>query len=317
MTITYNNEHYPLEAQETVLNCFIRHGVDYPHACQIGICQSCLMKTEPDAVLPEWQAGLPETLKIQGYFLGCLAKPVSTLHVTLPNHTECDTKANIIEMNALNHNVMQLKLSTDPIDPWIPGQYLNLINAEGIMRSYSIANIPSEDHYIELHVKLVPTGAMSEWLIHHCTRESAITLRGPFGRCFYHNPNKANYHLLLAGTGTGLAPLIAILKSALAHHHTGDITLIHGGVKEEDIYYANEIKKLIAPHPHVQYLPCVLQSKGNYSDRPIEAHMLEHLKDATNTEVFVCGPKETTNKLKKAVFLAGVPSSRISCDAFL
>lgn len=317
MTITYNNATYPLASQESVLNCFLRHGVDYPHSCQIGICQSCLMKTDPKVIHPDWQAGLPETLKIQGYFLACLAKPATALQVSMPNHAECELDARILEINALNHNVLQVKLTTDNLDAWIPGQYLNLINPEGVMRSYSIANIPAEDKFIELHIKLVPHGAMGQWLTHQREQNTALKIRGPFGRCFYHNSNNDHFHLLLAGTGTGLAPLIAILKSALAHDHQGGITLIHGGVSEEDIYYHDEIISLIKPYQTVNYLPCVLQSKGKFSDLAIEKQLLMHLHDTAHTQVFVCGPKETTNKLKKAAFLAGVPSSRIASDAFL
>lgn len=316
MSITYNNQTYPLESQETILNCFLRNGISYPHNCQIGICQSCLMKTNPDNIHPDWQAGLPETLKMQGYFLACLAKPTTALQVATPNQAECEMEARLIEINALNHNVMQIKLITENMSTWVPGQYINLINSEGIMRSYSIANIPAEDHFIELHIKLVPDGQMGNWLTHHCTKDSLIKLRGPFGHCFYHNPTQENFHLLLAGTGTGLAPLVAILKSALAQHHTGKITLIHGGVREEDIYYEDIIKKLIENH-QVDYAPCVLQSKGTFAEMAIEKQLMLSLKDPANTRVFVCGPKETTNKLKKTVFLAGVPSKCIFSDAFL
>lgn len=316
MSLIYNNETYPLEPQESVLNCFLRHGVAYPHSCQIGICQSCLIKTNPENIDPHWQTGLPETLKIQGYFLACLAKPTSPLQVSTPNHSECEVEATIIEINLLNHNVMQIKLITKNLNVWIPGQYLNLINAEEIMRSYSIANIPTQDNFIELHIKLVPEGRMGKWLTYHNTQPNLIKLRGPFGHCFYHNPMKENFHLLLAGTGTGLAPLVAILKNALIEHHPGKITLIHGGVREEDIYYETEIKKLIQDHPNVNYAPCVLQSKGRFSETAIEKQLSLHLTDTTNTHVFVCGPKETTNKLKKTAFLAGIPSRCIFSDAF-
>lgn len=313
----YNKQKYEIAENESVLQCLLRNEVAYPNSCQMGICQSCLIKTNNSEVNPAWQEGLPETLKVQGYFLACLARPVSELEVTAPNAQECETKATIIDIALLNKNVMKLKLSVDDYRVWVPGQYLNLINPKGVARSYSIANIPTQDGYIELHIKINLSGEMGQWLWNQARINTNVTLRGPFGHCFYHNPEKKPFDIVLAGTGTGLAPLVAIIKSALAAKHPGQITLIHGGVTDDDIYYNDELSLLAAQNKNFVYDPCVLQTNGKYHVADVDKQTLIHLKHPLTSKAYVCGPKEITSLLKKKIFLAGVSSNAIFCDLFL
>jgi NAD(P)H-flavin reductase/ferredoxin len=316
-TVIFNDQCCTLAPEESVLQCLLRHEIDYPHACQAGICQSCLIKTKDGVIHPSWQEGLPETLKSQGYFLACLAKPSESLHVTTPDRAECEVSAHIINIKSLSHHVIQVTLRTDHLEPWVPGQYLSLINPEGLMRNYSIANIPLQEGLIELHVKIYPGGSMGQWLVNQATQHTEVKLRGPFGRCFYHNPKRVAFNMLLAGTGTGLAPLMGIIKSALSQNHQGSMTLVHGGLTDEDIYYQEELETLSMLFQSFVYDTCVLHSQGRHPEACIEQRVRMHLNDPSKTHVYVCGPKETTDKLKKQLFLAGVPSGAIFSDAFL
>ncbi|MFA6304049.1 MAG: FAD-binding oxidoreductase [Legionella sp.] len=316
-TVSFKNQLYALAPQESVLQCLLRHEVDYPNSCHAGICQSCLIKVKDGVVNPAWQQGLPETLKAQGYFLACLAKPEAPLEVSTPESAECEVSAHIIDIKSLNYNVMQVKLGVDNLEHWVPGQYISLINPEDTIRSYSIANMPKQEGFIELHIKIYPGGSMGQWLVSRATKDMEVQLRGPFGRCLYYNPEQLAFNMLLAGTGTGLAPLIGIIKSALSQKHQGTITLVHGGLSDADIYYQEELEMLSMLFPSFIYDPCVLKSQKRYPEASIDQRALMHLNYPKETRVYVCGPKETTDKLKKQIFLAGVPSQAILSDVFL
>lgn len=312
----YNNQILQVLEDESVLDCLLRHDIDYPHACRSGICQACLMKTTDSPIEPKWQEGLPNTLKSQGYFLACQAKPTTTIYLKNPDTAECEQQAMITELTPLTHNVIRVRLLVEHLENWIPGQYLNLMNPDGISRSYSIANIPVKEGYIELHIKLKDNGAMSKWFQKTATVDTLIHIRGPFGKCYYINPDKVPFDMLLVGTGTGLAPLLAIVKTALSEQHEGKITLIHGGCNDNDIYYAEELKTLASFYQNFEYVPCVLKTNGLYSEANIFDKTLLFLTETKKIQVYVCGPKETTNKLKTKVFLAGVSSTKIYSDAF-
>lgn len=313
--ITYAGETYALSPRESVLECLLRNNVDYPHSCQAGVCQSCLMKGSGE-ILPAWQEGVQDTLKAQGYFLACLARPNgAALHIAPLLSNECAMTAKITSFTYLNYNVLQLKLAVENLAIWIPGQYLNLINPSGIIRSYSIANLPEQDGFIELHIKLQQQGAMSHWLKNKAQTNSTVQIRGPLGKCFYFNPQKLDYSILLAGTGTGLAPLVAIVRDALRQNHLSDITLVHGGLKDEDLYYVNELKQLALLYPQLHYDSCVLKSNSGLSES-IDKKILTYIKDPKRLKFFVCGPKEITETLKVKAFCAGVSSSNIFSDSF-
>jgi NAD(P)H-flavin reductase len=315
-TIAYAGKTYTLNDNESVLQCLIRHGVDYPHSCQAGVCQSCLIKSQ-GAVNPAWQGELPDTLKAQGYFLACLARPEKDICLSQPLASECEVPATIIEIQKLTYNVIKVKLRVENFAPWTPGQYLNLVNSAGLIRSYSIANRPAQDSFIELHIKLEPYGAMGKWFKENNVDNTPVKIRGPLGRCFYFNPKKQAYDILLAGTGTGLSPLIGIAKDAIFHKHHGNITLLHGGRIDQDLYYIEELKNLMSQHPQFHYENYVLDSASGRRDAPIDQAILQHIKDPQNLRIFICGPQETTQKLKMKAFCAGVPSNQILSDAFV
>ncbi|VEG92145.1 FAD-binding oxidoreductase [Legionella spiritensis] len=315
--LRYNDQILHSMEDESVLDCLLRHGIDYPHACRSGICQACLMKTTNATVESTWQEGLPDILKSQGYFLACQAKPATGIYLKNPDVAECNQQAVITEMTSLTHNVIRVRLLAEKLRDWIPGQYLNLVNPDGLSRSYSIANIPAKEGYIELHIKLKEGGEMSQWIRKKASVDTTVHMRGPFGKCCYMNPEKSSFDMLLVGTGTGLAPLLAIVKTALDEQHEGKITLIHGGCHDNDIYYARELETLASLYEHFEYVPCVLKTNGKYPEANIFDQTRYYLgHDIKNIRVYVCGPKETINKLKTNVFLAGVPSARIYSDSF-
>lgn len=314
----YNEQVLHSMEDESVLDCLLRNKIAYPNACRSGVCQACLIKTSDRPIESTWQEGLPETLKSQGYFLACQAKPTSPLALKAPDAAECEQQAMITEQTRLNHNVIRIKLLAENLENWIPGQYLNLMSPEGVSRSYSIANIPVKEGFIELHIKLKDDGAMSQWLQKTATVDKMVQIRGPFGKCYYINPDHASFDMLLVGTGTGLAPLLAIAKTALSEHHQGKITLIHGGCQDNDIYFNEKLQTLASFYDNFNYFPCVLKSNGLYPEANVFDETLRRLNDnIQNIQVYVCGPKETTNKIKTKVFLSGVPSAKIFSDAFL
>ena len=198
------------------------------------------------------------------------------------------------------------------MEGWTPGQYLNLITSEGVIRSYSIANVPGDDGYIEIHIKLLSNGKMSQWAKTTAKQGVSVNLRSPAGDCFYTNAKLEKFSMILAGTGTGIAPLFAIARDAIKKNHCGKIIIIHGGIKSQDLYLNDEIKLLVDKHKDIIYKSCVLDNGYN-----IDAALKETLTDESNAKVYVCGPPETTKKLKMTAFLNGVASSNIYSDAFL
>ena len=314
--IRYNNQCYPVGGDETLLDALLKHGVAFPHSCRNGTCQSCLTRLVDGEVSPEAQRGLKPTLVAKKYFLACQCKLDGDLTVALPEQdNDVAISATISDMLMLNHNVLRVRLVLDSFDDFKAGQYINLVTQENIIRSYSIANVPTQ--YIELHVKLMSGGLMSDWLSMQAKVGASVYVRGPMGGCFYCNPDRQSFPIVLAGTGTGLAPLVGIANDALASGHCGMITLIHGGVNDADLYLHETLNVLQNAHANFTYKPCVLHESASIRQASIDGVLIESLEGIANdVRLFICGPEDTTKQLKMKAFLAGVPSASIYSDTF-
>ena len=319
LSIRFDGEGYALAAGESVLECLERHGRSIPSSCRAGVCQSCLMQAT-DGIPPETaQIGLKPALKEQGYFLACRWRPSETVAVKLPRVDDVTVSARIDAIAELSRTVKSFRLTTDAAFPCIPGQYLSLIGPEHLVRSYSIANQPDLDGHIELHVRLVPGGRMSTWLHEQAAVGDGVRIRGPIGACCYARRTNKARPLVLAGTGTGLAPLHGIVLDALTHGHTGRIVIVHGGLRPADLYFTDRLTALAAKHRELTYRPCVLGEahESGFEVGHIEDVLLEEIASAPGADVFLCGAPEFVNAAKRKAFLAGVSLARLHSDAFV
>jgi CDP-4-dehydro-6-deoxyglucose reductase len=315
-TIHYAGRDFPVQPGESVLDCLLRNGVAISHSCKAGVCQSCLVKGSGGSISEAAQRGIKDTLRAQDYFLACSHHPTTDLTVS-PAGAEARTRACISGLEALNATVLRVRLRTEtPLD-YFAGQYVSLFREDGLARSYSLASLPHEGE-LELHVRRIPGGAMSEWLHRQTKPNDPVWIQGPSGNCFYApgNPGRA---LLLAGAGTGLSPLYGIVRDALRQNHTGPIWLFHGALTPEGLYLQSELSELERIHPNFHYIRSVLSS-GNSSgveEGPLDRCILGRFKNLSGWKGYVCGDPTLVNALRKQFFLAGMASKAIYTDAFL
>ncbi len=317
--ISYGDSTYVRQADDSVLDTLLAQGIDIPHSCRSGVCQSCLMQALEGVPSEAAQAGLKSTYRAKAYFLACCWYPEEDVVVKLPNTADSAVAATISEIEPLNHNVVRLRLIADKPFDAIAGQHLTLITPHNVARSYSIANVPDEEAYIELHVRVIANGKLSSWLLHEAKTGMAVYLRGPAGECFYVAEDEKNFPIILAGTGTGLAPLLGIARDALRQGHRGDIHLFHGALKPEDLYLVEYLQALSDRYAHFNYTPCVLHGLDGkfYVRGDIQELVVADIADKKNTRIYLCGAPELVNSLKKKVFLAGASLAHIYHDAFL
>jgi CDP-4-dehydro-6-deoxyglucose reductase, E3 len=316
--ITFAGNTYAAKDGETVLDALLRHGVEVAHSCRAGACQSCLMRAVTGSVPAAARKGLRETLAAQGYFLACSAKPEQDVTVALPGTDAGAARAVVRRVERLTASVARVRVACDDPFDYRPGQFLNLVRGDGLARSYSIASLPGRDDLIELHVRKVPGGRMSAWLYDDAPEGEAVQVRGPAGSCFY-VPGRPEQPILLAGTGTGLAPLYAILQDALRHGHTGPIALYQGAVTADGLYLVSELERLTAEHKNVTYTRCLLEGHEHPGVRvgPIDQVILKEHKSYAGWRAFLCGDPAVVFALRKKVFLAGAKMADIQSDSFL
>ncbi len=316
-TIRFEGKEYFCASDETVLESLERHGVMLPSSCKAGACQTCLtraIKGKPPAAS---QVGIKDTLAAQNYFLACICKPEEDLEIGLATVSPKQSTT-VISKTQMNESIIRLRLEVPEGFSYQAGQFINLIRPEDeLTRSYSLASIPS-DPWLELHIKQVPDGRMSNWLFDAVNEGDQLSFFGPSGDCFY-LPDDPERTLLLVGAGTGLAPLYGILRDALAQGHGGDIHLFHASLATPGLYLIDELNALADQYPQFAYSPCVLHGEapaggiqGNIADIPGA-----QLGSFNGFRVYLCGDPDIVNALRQKSFMAGASMQDIHSDPFV
>jgi CDP-4-dehydro-6-deoxyglucose reductase len=324
-TLTYDQRPLALNPHETVLDCLLRHGVALPYACKAGMCQACLVKAVDCVATEESSKWIKPALQARGYTLACQWVPAADAGVALPNLADFAVAATITSLRLLNSRVLQVLLEVpDPrsMFGYRPGQYLTATNAAGIARAYSIANDFAHDGYIELHIAATTHGEFTRWLFTSAKVGDTLYVRGPAGTCHYDVRDDADHPLLLAGTGTGLAPLLGIVRDALREKHTAPIHLYHGGRTADHLYLTRELRALASDNANLHYHPCAIEA-SDASSQDVACGPLEQViaKDMANPKlasfrIYLCGAPAFVHGMRKKLYLQGARSEHIHCDPF-
>lgn len=303
---------------ERLLDGLLRAGVPVASSCRAGACQSCLVQVVRGEAPAAAQVGLKPALRAQGFVLACLAQPRADLEVTLRATERLAVSARLSRIEVIGLNTLRVSVLPSAPFPHRAGQYVTLVRADGLARAYSIASLPeTEQSPLELHVRVQPHGQMSSWLASPAAVGAEVRLRGPAGSCIYVEGD-ATQPLVLAGTGTGLAPLLGVLRNALYAGHRGSLRFWHGARTREALYYVDELRRIQAQHPQLDYRPVVLDGAA---EPGVAVGSLEDivLREAPfdGRRVFLCGDPQLVQKLKRRVFLAGASLAEIHADEFV
>ncbi|MDX8390583.1 MAG: FAD-binding oxidoreductase [Mariprofundaceae bacterium] len=314
--ITFEGKQYDCIPDETVLDCLTRHGVLLPSGCKSGSCHSCKVKAIKGKPPLSSQEGLKGTLKARNYFLSCICKPESDLEISLAD-TSKRFFTQIIEKTWLNDQVVRIRMNRPDDFDYQPGQFINMVrNADQVVRSYSLASIKS-DPFLELHVKRVPKGKMSNWICDVLQTGDETSFFGPSGNCFYIS-GTPNQPLLLVGTGTGLAPLYGIARDAIQAGHTGEIQLFHASLNKLGLYYEKDLSILTDTYEQFSYRACTLEGDvpPNGLTGAVDKAVIETIKNLSGYRVFLCGDAPIVELMQRSFFLAGASMQDIYADAF-
>jgi ferredoxin-NADP reductase/ferredoxin len=298
---------------QTVLAALENAGIAIDNACRAGVCQSCLVRSLDAPPPAAAQAGLPKAMAMDGYFMACVCVPEGPLTIGRAGEARQRIETTVRAIEPLSPTVVRLSLEDQGRFACRPGQFLSLIDpASGLTRSYSIAG--KADGAVELHLRLLPGGAMSGLVAERLAPGDTMIIAGPSGTCVY-DPAEPDRRLVLAGTGTGLAPLWGILQDALASGHRGPISLYHGALDRTGLYLVDELEALQRSRPGFRYTPCLRDEPGP-AGGDLQAVVSALETDLANTTFFLCGDELLINRMKRGLFLAGAKLDRIFADPF-
>lgn len=197
------------------------------------------------------------------------------------------------------------------------GQFVSLELPCGSLRSFSLAQPCQPDGKLELHVRLRPGGRMGDWLP-TLKPGDAVRLRGPFGACVLQADERIDGIVMLA-TGTGIAPLHAILRTLLAADDAPPVTLYWGARTLDELYLLDELRQLARRSRRFVVVPVLSRPEDDWAG---ERGHVQHVAaarhpDLRRAQVYACGSGAMVGAARALLGRAcGLAAERFFADAF-
>ncbi len=314
--LAYNGSQFENNAAETVLDALIRQGVDVSYSCKNGFFHSCMLRAEDGEIPQNAQQGLRSSHCDEGFFLPCVCHPISDMALAPPGLNGEFRTAEVVSINPLNSSICRVSLRPEIELRHRAGQFINFRRADGLMRSYSLCNQP-DNEILELHVKRMPGGELSNWIIDELQPGAKISIQGPNGG-FYLPENAIDKPILFIGPGSGLGALAAVVLDALGRGFTAPMRLYHGTSAGKGLYLRSAMANLAEANSNFRYVPCVSGIDVPKFCRQGRANdiALDNYPDLRGWRVFLCGTAGMVHDSKKRAYLAGASLDDIFLDPY-
>lgn len=209
-----------------------------------------------------------------------------------------------------------------------PGQFLTLlINMNGHVerRCYSLNSAPNIDKTVSITVKRIKDGKVSNFLYDNVKEGEKMKVLRPMGNFTIQTKPDAERHIVLLGAGSGITPLMSILKTVLHDERQSIVSLFYGNRDVESIIFNQELKDLKAKYNGRLNLVHILENPGDFEDcykgRVERSQVPNLLKMVPRykfglTECYICGPSGMMIEAEEGLKLAGVPVENIHIEKF-
>ncbi len=336
---------FEVARDEAILPAAIRAGIGLPYGCRDGACGSCKSRLLEGRVIhgAHQAKALSAAEEEAGLILTCCAAP----------QTDCVIEARVAAAGALpvvkipvrvtsiakpaaDVAIVQLQLPANSAFRYRAGQYIEFILRDGARRAYSIANAPVEaiavpsaeagattaapaSPAIELHIRHMPGGKFTDHVFGAMKEREILRAEGPFGS-FYLRGDSSKPMVLLA-SGTGFAPIKAIIETLRASGATRPATLYWGCRTPADLYLHDWALQAAAELPWLRYIPVLSEARPEHGwhGRTGFVHhaVMADLPDLSGHQVYACGvPVMVDSAQRDLVERCALPAEEFYADAF-
>ena len=328
ITVQPSGRQFAAEADETLLDAALRHGLTLPYGCKDGACGACKGKVVEGTV--DHGKAQPHALKddekAAGLTLYCCATARSDLVIECKQMTSASDipvktlPSRIEKLDKLAPDVIEMHLrlpSSERLQFWA-GQYIDILLKDGKKRSFSLANAPHDDAVLQLHIRHVPGGLFTEQVFTTMKLRDILRFNGPHGT-FYLREESAKPMILLAG-GTGFAPIKAIVEHAIAEECQRPMVIYWGARARADLYQNALPEQWAAEHAHIRYVPVLSEPAAGdaWTGRTGFVHqaVLADFPDLSGYQVYACGAPVMIDVAKRDFIAQGLPEEEYFADAF-
>jgi CDP-4-dehydro-6-deoxyglucose reductase len=327
--ITPSGHEFEIEEEETILEAALRHGYSFPYGCRAGMCGSCIGQVTEGKFRYEYDElpmSITEEEAESGLCVFCRAFPASDLVVEVKEISaakEIEVKnlpCRVGQMEKLANEVMKIDLQLPMVErlQFLAGQYIDILINDDQRRSFSMANSPHDDDFIELHIRKVDGGKFTAHVFEEMQEKDLLRLEGPFGNFFLREDSERP--LLFIAGGTGFAPIKSILSQVFSLEIKRPI-YFYWGARDKELLYMSELPEHWAQeHENFHYIPVLSEAKetDNWQGRTglIHEAVASDFEDLSGFDVYASGRPEMIEAISETFLKQGMDEDHFYSDSF-
>jgi CDP-4-dehydro-6-deoxyglucose reductase len=319
VTLQPSGRAFTVDRDERILAAAIRQGIGLPYGCRDGACGSCKSRLLEGRVIhgAHQQKALSADEEAAGLILTCCATPQTDCVVEARavvgagEHPVLKLPCRVlsIERPAPDVAVVRLQLPANQNLQYRAGQYVEFILRDGARRSYSMANAPH-----------LPGGKFTDQVFSTMKEKDILRLEGPFGSFFLREDS--DKPLVLLASGTGFAPIKALIEHMAHKGHTRPAVLYWGCRAKTDLYLHDWALQAARELPWLRYVPVLSEARPEdaWTGRTGFVHqaVMQDLPDLSGHQVYACGaPVMVDAAQRDFVARCALPAEEFYADSFI
>ncbi len=328
VTIKPSEHVFAVQDDETILDAALREGFVISYGCRNGACGTCKGKVlagEVDYGVYQ-EAALPVAEKQLGMALFCQARPrgdivIECREIGAAKDIQIKTlPCRVQKMKRVAADIMllDLKLPASERLQFLAGQYIDILLKDGRRRSFSMASAPHDDEFLQLHVRNYG-GPFSEHVFTKMKARDILRFEGPLGTFFLREDS--DKPIILLASGTGFAPIKAIVERAFHTRNPRPMVLYWGARVRADLYMNELPERWASEHNNFKYVPVLSEplASDNWTGRTGLVHevVMKDIADMSGCQVYACGlPVMVEAAHRDFTSQCGLPEEEFFSDAF-
>jgi CDP-4-dehydro-6-deoxyglucose reductase len=328
ITVANSGRRFEAAADQPLLDAAQGAALYLPHSCKGGNCGACKARLVRGEIhYPNGPPlGLSAAEVADGLILLCQARARNDLVLETFELQAADSAilkrlpCRIERAVPLSHDVMGLFLRLPLAEAFTfeAGQYINILLPGGRRRSFSIASPPHDARPLELHIRRIVGGEFSDRLFHEDQLNALLTIEGPLGSFTYRPAQSETRPMLLIGGGTGIAPLLSILRHLIENDIPRDMRLFWGVSSAQDLYAQPRLEALSRRAPTLSYTPVLSEPKSAWPGLTGWVHeaALSGIGDLEAVDVYAAGPPAMIAAIQSEYAARGSATTRLYFDSF-
>ena len=315
-----------VDDDQTLLEAALEQGVPYPHGCRSGNCGACKSRLYAGSVEmePYSDFALTGEERESGFVLACRSHPQENLEVAWLNddeemvaHPLRRFEATVAERAEMTHDIVRLRLAVpEGVDfAYTAGQYASLGFVGLPARDYSMATGPGGG-MLEFHIRAMDDGEVSNFVRDEISEGDKVAVEGPYGAAYLREAHRGPI-LAIAG-GSGLAPVKAIVETALEKDMPQPMFLYFGVRGERDVYLEEEFVQLAAAHERLRVQIVLSEPEDGTARRTGFVHeaVAADFDDLDGCKAYLAGPPVMVEAATEMLAIRDMRPEDIHADAF-